>query len=330
MQTNNNQFTNINNNQNTFSSLNDNHIFELFNPISKAVNDENEEKQENSEKEEIEEKEDTEEKNINIENLIQDDCFNPEKILNLFLNNEEFKNVKEFYDKNCIDEETQNLMKGTLISKKRKRRTSSELEKERIEKENNKKIIKRGRKPKSEISDENNFEKNNHNKYRPDNIMKKIKGNLFDFIIKKINDSLTDKSEQYSLKKIDYEYINQLKRDVDIRYLNMPIKELFSNKISSKYKLDASVNERNIIKILEIEKDNAEINYIFNLTFREWIDIFTLKKHSVIKIDGIDQFLEKILKNNNEKRYFSLFVYCLYNYERWFLCRKGRNTKSNN
>ena len=104
MQTNNNQFTNINNNQNTFSSLNDNKIFELFNPISKAVNDENEEKQENSEKEEIEEKEDTEEKNINIENLIQDDCFNPEKILNLFLNNEEFKNVKEFYDKNCIDD----------------------------------------------------------------------------------------------------------------------------------------------------------------------------------------------------------------------------------
>ena len=327
MQTNNNQHTNINNNQNTFSSINDNNIFEFFNPNSKPINDENEEKQENSEKEE---KEETEEKKINAENQIQDDSFNPEKILNLFLNNEEFINVKDFYDKDCIDEETQNLMKGTLISKKRKRRTSSELEKEKIEKENNKKNIKRGRKPKSEISDENNSEKNNHNKYRADNIMKKIKGNLFDLIIKKINFSLTDKSEQYSLKKIDYEYINQLKRDIDIQYLNMSIKELFSNKISSKYKLDASVNERNIIKILEIEKDNAEINYIFNLTFREWIDIFTLKKHSSIKIDGIGEFLENILKYNYEKSYFSLFVYYLYNYERWFLCRKGRKPKSNN
>ena len=190
---------------------------------------------------------------------------------------------------------------------------------------------KKGRKSKDNNSKDNNSdnsEKKDHDKYRLDNIMKKIKGNFFDLIVKIINLLLTVNSKDFSLKKIDYDYVNQLKKDVDLEYLSMTIKELLSKNISSKFKkLEKSMNATNIEKILLIEKDNYEINYIFNLTFREWIDIFTLKKKSSIKINGIGDFLQKIYENNKEERYFSLFVYCLYNYEKWFLYKKGRNTK---
>ena len=241
------------------------------------------------------------------------------------------KILQDYYDKDLIDEETQNSMKPKFINKKRKRRTKSELRKDREEKEknkNNETKKKKGRKSKDDNSKDNNSENKDHNKYRLDNIFKKIKGNLFDLIVKIINNQLTVDSKGYYLKKIDYDYVNQLKRDVDLEYLDMTIKELLSKNISPKFKkLEKSMNATNIEKILQIEKDNNEINYIFSLTFREWIDIFTLKKKSSIKIKGIGDFLKTIYENNKEKRYFSLFVYCLYNYERWFLYKKGRNSK---
>ena len=43
---------------------------------------------------------------------------------------------------------------------------------------------------------------------------------------------------------------------------------------------------------------------------------------------GVDDFLNKMVLNNNDEVYFSIFVFYLYNYERWFYIKKGRNRKS--
>ena len=128
----------------------------------------------------------------------------------------------------------------------------------------------------------------------------------------------------------------------------MTLKEFLSQEISPKYKnKDEETNKDNIDAILNIKNafENKEvINQIFNMTLGEWIDIFTMKKQSNINGSGIDKFLKKLLKDiyknnetNNEVDYFSTFVYCLYNYGRWFDCKKGRkgrkscpkNTKEN-
>ena len=268
-----------------------------------------------------------EEKNINSNNK-EDNYFSPEQILYLLENNEQFKIVIDFYKKDIIDEDTQKIMKPSFIGKKRKRRTASEIERDKIEmeKNKNKEVPKRGRKPKNDSN--NNDSEERHSKLRPDNIMKKIKGKLFNYIINYINSLLTEKSKEYSLRILDYKFINQLKREVDLEYLKLPLKELFSKKISEKYNsVEKGINEINIKKILELEKDNVEINTALNMTFREWIDVFTMKKKPAnnIQIYGIDKFLKEILEKNKEPRYFSLFVFCLYNYENWFTSKKGRN-----
>ena len=64
------------------------------------------------------------------------------------------------------------------------------------------------------------------------------------------------------------------------------------------------------------------------MTFREWIDIFLLKKESNIIINGLEDLLTDIYaKNDNDNHYFSCFVYYMYNYEKWFIIKKGRNTQ---
>jgi hypothetical protein len=295
---------------------NDFNIFS-YNPNNSYESDKDKENQENEVKEE---------QNLNSINQ-EDNYFSPEQASDLLEKDEKFKNVKNFYDKDNIDEEIQKMMKPSLIGKKRKRRTAYEIErdKSKMEKNKDKEPPKRGRKPKNDSN--NNDSEEGHSKLRPDNIMKKIKGKLFKYNINFINSLLTEKSKKYSLRILDYKFINQLKKEVDLEYLNLPLKELFSKKISEKYNsVEKEINEINIKKILELEKDNVEINNVLNMTFREWIDVFTMKKKSVsnIQIDGIDKFLEEILEKNKEPRYFSLFVFCLYNYENWFSSKKGR------
>jgi hypothetical protein len=304
----------ISNNQLHYT--NDFNIFS-YNLNNSYESDKDKENQENEVKEE---------KSLNSINQ-EDNYFSPEQASDLLEKDEKFKNVKHFYDKENIGEEIQKMMKPSLIGKKRKRRTAYEIErdKSKMEKNKDKEPPKRGRKPKNDSN--NNDSEEGHSKLRPDNIMKKIKGKLFKYNINCINSLLTEKSKKYSLRILDYKFINQLKKEVDLEYLNLPLKELFSKKISEKYNsVEKEINEINIKKILELEKDNAEINNVLNMTFREWIDVFTMKKKSVnsIQIDGIDKFLEEILEKNKEPRYFSLFVFCLYNYENWFSSKKGR------
>ena len=47
-------------------------------------------------------------------------------------------------------------------------------------------------------------------------------------------------------------------------------------------------------------------------------------------ISGFEKSLKNVLKkNNNDMTYFSNFIFFLYNYERWFFRKKGRNIKKN-
>ena len=83
------------------------------------------------------------------------------------------------------------------------------------------------------------------------------------------------------------------------------------------------------------------------MTLRDWIDIFTQKKsvkdiknvynnknndcqNLIEKIEqnliGLDKIIDKLNKNNDED-YMALFIFCLYNYERWFYLRKRKTIK---
>ena len=112
----------------------------------------------------------------------------------------------------------------------------------------------------------------------------------------------------------------------------MKLKDLVSKDISSKYKskLNEKDYNKNIInKIIQNEDSSEKLMNLLNMTFNEWIDIFTYKIESEYnkEVNLLQQALDKInRKNDNDKVYLSKLIFYLYNYKRWFESKKGRNT----
>ena len=136
-----------------------------------------------------------------------------------------------------------------------------------------------------------------------------------------------------------------MKKEDNLKFLNMPIKDLLSTNISTKYKTkDEDSNKKEIENLLNKEKDNEIIGFIFNLTLRDWIDIFTYKKEIIDfgiyeskmrkeiedNFERVDKLLDEIYNSNlksNDINYFSKFACLIYNYERWFFIKQSRQKK---
>ena len=192
-----------------------------------------------------------------------------------------------------------------------------------------------GRKKKGDLTERK------HGKIAPDNIIKKQKSKLIDFLMKFVNDLISDINEMKGegkgkiklLKKVNYKkYIDNMDRKTNLFILQKPIKDILSYEICTKFtKFPSDWNTKIIDSIL---KSNIEdTNIIFNMKFDDWIDIFLLKnKGNNIKIGKylpkVNTLLEDIL-NKNDEYYFSKFIFYLYNYERWFYNKIGRNRKKN-
>jgi hypothetical protein len=79
---------------------------------------------------------------------------------------------------------------------------------------------------------------------------------------------------------------------------------------------------------MEKEKSNEKLMNLLNMTFNEWIDIFTYKiENKFYKgFNLLQSALEKIYKkNDNNREYLSKLIFHLYNYKRWFESKNGRN-----
>ena len=147
------------------------------------------------------------------------------------------------------------------------------------------------------------------------------------------------------IKIIEYKYIDRLNKKLDLEMLNMPFKELFSKEISSIYStLESNSNRVIIHKLLEEEYEYKNINFVLNMKCKDWFDIFCYKKDfdSIINSGGkmnndikiyfeyVDNFIIDINKaNENDGDYLLYFLIYLYNYERWFCLKRGRNRISN-
>ena len=201
---------------------------------------------------------------------------------------------------------------------------------------------KRGRK----IETENKYRKE-HNKYSENNIIIKIKSKLLLYALKFINNILQKNINRiipYKLYKLNYQYTQRLKKKEDLNILGMSLKDIFSLDVSSKFiKKSNTFNKNTINKIIKQKelKNYQTIIFIFNLSFKEWINLFTHKKtvSEIINNYGegyqniineiekniiyVEELLKDILKENDEE-YFSLFTLLLYNYEKWFLIKKER------
>ena len=253
--------------------------------------------------------------------------------LNIAFNEEK---IKKILSQNGVKKEIIDKINGNYITKKEKesvslfeikqkqKRTKNPNDSNDSEEKTNFDI---GRKKKTDNT------KRKHDKNVPDNIIKKCKRIFFKYIIIFINSLIktykTNHQENYEFKNLSYEnYVNNLKKDKEIILLNMPLKDLVSLDVSNKYASNASFNKEKMEKILEEEKDNTIINSILNMTFGEWIDVFTFKNeiNYYLEFNELQDVLID-LYNKEDKEYFSRFIFYLFNYKNWFQNKKPRKPK---
>jgi hypothetical protein len=182
-----------------------------------------------------------------------------------------------------------------------------------------------------------------------DNVVRKIKVKLFAYLLEFLNNILSKKhNDKNRLYKLDYQFIKNLKKINDIEYLNMPLKDLFSMEITPRYKsISYDHNKELINRIINHEEwveDYNTVIFVFNMTFGEWLDMFTCKKDiNYLKnkcgqcdginfeminnnISNVNKLLEDMLEKNDEK-YFSIFTFYLYNYKKWFSIKSSRRSR---
>ena len=263
-----------------------------------------------------------------------------EEIKNILKNNKFPKLCNKFCKSKSIKD-----AEYKLCNKKRKRENESfviiKSEKEEAGNKN-----KRGRKPNQDFKEHYRKE---HNQDSEDNIIKKIKAKLLLYPLKFLNNILEKSKIKHRLYRLDYKYTNQLKKEEDMKFLKMSLKELYSSDISPKYKkIQKNHNKIKINSIIENKdneiKDYPTIMFALNLSFGDWIELFCYKKDidEIIKqyegiynvnketiknnLIGVEDLLNTILKENDED--FSTFTFFLYNYKRWFFIKNERNKKS--
>ena len=286
---------------------------------------------------------------INLKNEENDGpkLYTPYDILNLFNKDSNKNKISEYFK--SINFNTGIEEKLQLTRSKRKMDYFEYID---YIKDNKKKQKKRGRK--IEILDRDNRDVI-HDKMCTDNIIKKVKSAIFKYSLYFLNNILTSTDETCSLyhvklARLNYKYVDQLKKKEEFEILNMNLKDIFSKDISPKVKkYNSNYNKQIIENILNNKKVNDTLLFVFNMTLRNWLDIFTLKK-SVIEIInecndnnynnidsakiekslvGVDKLLNEIKEKNGED-YLPHFILCLYNYERWFCLKRDRKNKKKN
>lgn len=242
-----------------------------------------------------------------------------EKLKSSKVNIEIINNIKEIAitskDKESV---------GLFETKKKK----TSIKNKKNNSENSKKLLGRKRK----LGDSSGT----HTKDSEDNLIKKIKGILFSRAIEYINSFIkkhkTNKKNIFKLRYLYYgKYVNDLKKENEMNLFETKLKDFASRQASEKNfknkEFDENYNKNQIVSILEEEKNNEKINMLLNMTFGEFIDIFSLMKNldDDLEFNGLQNTLKGIYEDeNNSREYFSRFVFYLFNYKAWFNNRKGR------
>ena len=192
-------------------------------------------------------------------------------------------------------------------------------------------------------TEENPNKNNNNNKkvknkdserrYGYDCLRKKIKHLVLEYSFLYINEKI-DKDNK--LKKIGYSQINNIKMKFEDKFMKKTLREIFSNKISGKYKEKEkeNYNKERINKIIDNEskKETNEQNLtnIFNIKFIDCLKYFFDKntdKNIENNLKGMKKF-QNIRDNIKDKDLISNLEYYASNYEKFVSKDKARKPKT--
>ena len=182
-----------------------------------------------------------------------------------------------------------------------------------------------------------------HDKFSEDNIIRKFKGRFHEkcriYInneykryllnhkhdIKKVNDLLQRISPKISRK---------IKKEDNLKWLKMNLKQVFSENVSEKCSLyPADYNKNNISKLYE-ENEAKDVINILNKPVKEMLGYF-INNNEIPGFDTLDKDileLENKMKNDNERKinnYIDKYRRTSKNFESIFINKSSRNNKQN-
>ena len=179
-----------------------------------------------------------------------------------------------------------------------------------------------GRRKKNEFFEE----EAEHNKFRQDNMMRKIKTFNAKYILEILNNNLIDKKHKFY--PLDAKLNENLKKDFNEKLLETKIYELFENfEMNKKTKRDENTNKILISKIFQ-EKTEKKVIAILNMTYKDILDLIREKDSE----NFLGKIRKKETKNNknsteNVEFYMQEIKSLLYQYEDWFGFKLGRNVE---
>ena len=179
----------------------------------------------------------------------------------------------------------------------------------------------RGRRKK----DETYNDEPEHDKFKPDNIIQKIKTFYFKYVLEMLNNSLND--NHYKFYPLDKTLNVNLKKDFNEELMKRTIYDIFMNSdLNERHKGGDYSNKNLINKILE-EKSEIETIKILNMKYIEILDYIRQKDR--------EYFLEKIRakEKRNKGHQIDLYMkevsFMLDDYENWFGRKNGRVVNKN-
>ena len=168
-----------------------------------------------------------------------------------------------------------------------------------------------------------------HTKNNEDNIMRKIKTFIFQYIIRSLNNSLIDRRKEFF--PIETGISEKLKKELNLELLNRTIKDIYGNtKLNERHRFRGDANKILINKILE-ENVELETIKILSMTYRDILN--------QIREKDSENFLEEIRQKESRKKkntpeiinsYLNKLKDLLDDYENWFKVKLGRNTEKRN
>ena len=205
-------------------------------------------------------------------------------------------------------------------NKEKKKKVNIEINIE-IKPEEKNKATKRGRHKKGKSSGQDA----KHNKFKADNIIRKIKTKIFQYIFKLLNNSLKHTNRRFL--PLNKKLHDNLKRDLNLKLLESKIYEIYENsELNNRQIKYGNPNKKLIHKIFE-EKIETKTIIILNMTLNEMLNY--IRKNDYYNF--LKEIRDKEEKNNeNSKEYINEYMskvsYWLNGYEEWFLYKCGRDT----
>ena len=239
---------------------------------------------------------------------------NPSEIQNIITGKTEPSSKGFLNKKRNLEKKDKEILDHISINEDKEEKEEKETENNN-DNENGKK--KRGRRS----SDKTYSEEADHNKFKEDNIIRKIKTYTFKYILNALNNSLEKTRNRFY--PLDKDLNENIKKDFNMELLDRTIKDIYDNSGLNKRFKNPKFSNKFLIKKIFDEKVEIKTINILNM---KYIDIL-----NYIRENDMDNFLETIKEKEKKKQEKNIDLYMeelkniLIVYEKWFDVKCGRN-----